>query len=204
MEKVNQVARLVAKLFSRVIDVYNDDEVISREERRSLGSSNNEITKTGVNSEELKKMLGEFSKDLAKKAKAPSPLATPKKFTKSYDILIYGPISNSGLTTQAKQLAQLFKGFGLEYRITYYVKPTIQCDLNKFWISDERNVGKPKAIFFLERFPKFNLVGTPYEKAIKIFYMNLDWMRENEMSQARKWAEYRCGGYVCMRVCMCA
>ena len=183
------LARIVAKLFSRIIDVYNDDEIISKEERRSLSAAK-VSNSTAVSAEELKKVLGEFSKDIAKKAKSPSADSSSKKYSKTYDLLIYGPISNSGLTTQAKQLARVFAAFGLEFRITYYVKPTIQCELNKYWLSDEKNVGKPKAIFFLERFPKFNLVGTPYEKAVKIFYMNLDWMRENEMSQARKWAEY--------------
>jgi len=106
-----------------------------------------------------------------------------------YDVLLYAPISNSGLTTQAKQLGSFFKTLGISFRITYYVEPKINCFLNKHLVQ-ENDIGHPRLILLLERYPKFELKGSNWEKAPKIAYINLDWLRENEVIQGKLWTDH--------------
>jgi len=106
-----------------------------------------------------------------------------------YDILLYAPISNSGLTTQAKQLGSFFKNLGITFRITYYVEPKINCFLNKHLVP-ENDIGNPRLILLLERYPKFELRGSNWAKPPKVAYINLDWLRENEIIQGKLWTDH--------------
>lgn len=107
------------------------------------------------------------------------------KFTE-YDILIFGPLSPSGLTTQVNQIIEQCNFHNLTFRIHYYTKHLFPHPAKKYWVN-KGEIGKPKLIIMLERFPSYmtkHCLTTP-----TIYYLNLDWFSNESLTNARLFAD---------------
>ena len=102
------------------------------------------------------------------------------------NVLIYGPISTCGLTTQVRQLVEILDKNKLTYEITYYSKPTLKNSSLLKNYRDIKDVSKPELIFFFERFH----TNIPYfSEAKKMYYVNLDWLDNCSFKNARLYAD---------------
>lgn len=100
-------------------------------------------------------------------------------------ILIWAPISISGLTIQLEQITEILKKLKFDFQISYHIAPRIDHPLCKYWI-DPKDIDQPKMVLYMERFVAFD---RGFEGAFKVFYMNLDWLAEKTRSIARVHAD---------------
>ncbi len=101
------------------------------------------------------------------------------------DVLIWCPISVSGLTTQLSQLTAILKKIGCSYKISYHIDPSVDHPECAHWIDSSR-INRPKVVFFMERYVPFE---RGFEEAIHVFYVNLDWLKPEAVSVARVYAD---------------
>ncbi|MCP4539902.1 MAG: glycosyltransferase [Chloroflexi bacterium] len=87
-------------------------------------------------------------------------------------VLLWGPISTSGLTVQLEQVTKILKQLKLDFQISYHMRPNIDHPLCKHWV-EPRDIDQPKLAIFFERFAEFD---RGLDAAYKVFYLNLDWL----------------------------
>jgi hypothetical protein len=96
-------------------------------------------------------------------------------------ILLWAPISTAGLTVQLEQVTKLLDKLKFPYKISYHMKPRVDHPLRKHWI-EPRDIEQPKVVIYFERFVQFD---RGFEGALKVFYMNLDWLAPHTLSLAQ-------------------
>jgi hypothetical protein len=101
------------------------------------------------------------------------------------DVLIWAPISVSGLTTQLEQVTKILESLGINFRISFYQNPEINHALRSRWI-DPIEIKNPKLVIFMERYFPFQ-VG--FASSYHVFYLNLDWLRQDTLSLSRAYAD---------------
>ena len=103
----------------------------------------------------------------------------------TYHVLIWCSISTSGLTTQLTQITEILRNLNVRYRISYHRKPVKEHPECIHWI-DRDLIQSPRVVFFLERFEPFE---TGFPEALKVFYLNNDWLTDRTRSFARAYAD---------------
>jgi hypothetical protein len=96
-------------------------------------------------------------------------------------VLLWGPISTSGLTVQLQQVADILDKNKIGFRVSYHIRPSVDHSLCKHW-TEPKDIDNPKMVIFFERFQRFD---RGFDRAFKVFYMNLDWLSEKTLSLAR-------------------
>ena len=99
-------------------------------------------------------------------------------------VLLWGPISISGLTIQLEQVAEILKRNKFNFRISYHTSPLKDHPLTKYWV-DPVDIDQPKMTIFFERFVEFD---RGFDETFKVFYMNLDWLSRPTLSMAKVFA----------------
>lgn len=99
-------------------------------------------------------------------------------------VLLWGPISTSGLTIQLEQVAEILKRNKFNFRISYHTSPLKDHPLAKHWV-DPVDIDQPKMTIFFERFVEFD---RGFDETFKVFYMNLDWLSRPTLSTAKVFA----------------
>lgn len=99
-------------------------------------------------------------------------------------ILLWGPISTSGLTIQLEQVAEILKRNKFNFQVSYHTAPLEDHPLTKHWV-DPVDIDQPKMTIFFERFVEFD---RGFEESFKVFYMNLDWLSQSTLSKAKVFA----------------
>jgi hypothetical protein len=96
-------------------------------------------------------------------------------------VLLWGPISTSGLTIQLQQVADILNKNKVLFQVSYHIGPTVDHSLCKHWI-EPKHIDNPKMVIFFERFHQFD---RGFERSFKVFYLNLDWLSEKTLSLAK-------------------
>ncbi|WP_416463618.1 hypothetical protein [Sphingomonas sp. VDB2] len=96
-------------------------------------------------------------------------------------VLIWAPISTSGLTVQLEQIAAILINKKIPFYISYHMQPTVEHELVSHWIHP-RDIDQPKLVIYMERMYQFD---RGFESAYKVFYMNLDWLAPSTLALAR-------------------
>ena len=104
---------------------------------------------------------------------------------RTQDVLIWCPISASGLTTQLEQLVAILKEMNINFKISYHVLPSLEHPLRDKWI-DPIEIKNPKIVFFMERYFPFE-VG--FANSYQVFYLNIDWFRQDIQSMSMAHAD---------------
>lgn len=115
----------------------------------------------------------------ALKVAAPAKAIFPRDRQKQ-TILIWCPITVAGLTVQLEQVAEIFTRAKLDFQISYHMAPRIEHQLCKHWV-DPKDIDSPKMVLYMERFVAFD---RGFSSALKVFYLNLDWLAEHTRSVA--------------------
>lgn len=101
-------------------------------------------------------------------------------------VLIWCPISISGLTTQLVQVTEIFRANRIPYRISYHTEPTDKEHREiANWI-EPADVDQPKLVLYFERFAEFD---RGFDGALKVFYVNLDWLNDGIGPLVRTYAD---------------
>lgn len=96
-------------------------------------------------------------------------------------ILLWAPISTSGLTVQLEQTARILQRLKLDFQISYHMKPTVEHPLSEHWVHP-RDIDQPRAAIFFERFVEFD---RGFDATFKVFYLNLDWLAPTTLTLAK-------------------
>jgi hypothetical protein len=143
-------------------------------------SMNEDISSESGKFPELAGALDELSVKQSTTQSAPQKADMPRT-RQDQTVLLWGPISTSGLTVQLEQVAHILRGSKIPFQVSYHIKPSIDNSLSKHW-TEPKNIDSPKMVIFFERFYHFD---RGFERAFKVFYMNLDWLAEKTLSLAR-------------------
>lgn len=136
----------------------------------------------------LSRRLSEFAEVIARepdRARAKPVRARRARDKQADSVLIWCPLSVSGLTTQLFQVTGILKAHDVPYQISYHAAPTIEHPEREHWI-DPADIDQPKLVLFFERFEDF---GRGFESAFKVFYVNLDWLRDSLVPLVRTHAD---------------
>jgi hypothetical protein len=96
-------------------------------------------------------------------------------------VLLWGPISTSGLTVQLQQVADILNKNKIIFQVSYHIGPSVDHSLCEHWI-EPKDIDNPKMVIFFERFQQFD---RGFDRTFKVFYMNLDWLSEKTLSLAK-------------------
>lgn len=100
-------------------------------------------------------------------------------------VLLWCPISVSGLTTQLEQVTEILRAEKIRYYISYHIAPSIDHPEVANWVNP-KDIDSPKVVFYFERFAAFD---RGFDSAFKIFYVNLDWLSDGFIGLARTYAD---------------
>lgn len=131
-------------------------------------------------SKETKQLIWKGAPQMVSSSVAPKKADYPRD-RQSNDILLWAPISTSGLTVQLEQVTDMLKKLKFPFKISYHIKPSVEHPLCEHWINP-RDIDSPKLVIYFERFVEFD---RGFDGAFKVFYMNLDWLSEKTLSLAK-------------------
>ncbi|EAR52121.1 hypothetical protein OG2516_18690 [Oceanicola granulosus HTCC2516] len=123
---------------------------------------------------------------LPRKSSSGARRARTRRDNQAEVMLLWCPISVSGLTTQLQQVTAILRRHQIAYQISYHTAPTVDAHPElDHWI-DPADIDSPKMVFYFERFVPFD---RGFEGAFKVFYVNLDWLSDSIIPLVRTYAD---------------